>query len=952
MWEFRAYGSGDLYHDIFNAVALMSGANAMDSLIRLVLVLGVAMAIVKAVTDFNIGSIVRWFLFATIIYGVLWVPKVTVQVEDRLDPAAVYPTVANVPLGVGLSASLVSQVGDRIIKLTETAFADPADGQFSSHGMVFGAKMFAKINALRPADQRTALNVRAYMQDCALYDIEDNTVQIDALSRSADMWQTLTASPNPARMASYTAGDGSTSLKSCSDFVTAVNTDLGNDLPNVQKYLVASVDPDAAEGGMNAQEANVSGVVATAIGSSQDAMTILKQAVVRNTLNDSLKGYMGTSSGVLGATMAELQTANTQRLLGVVAEKAVVNLKIVIELLFIGIFPVIFPLFLLPKLGPAMAKGYLAGFFYLQLWGPMYVILHKVMMANAYAHTASATFGSGGTHVFNALTLDAAAQANQDVCTLAGSMMLMIPVLAGLLTKGAMAVGAQGEALLGNFRSGAESASSSLTSGNWSLGNTAVENHSWSNESANQHVTSRYEDRSRSTAVGSDGVTLTRYGSGLTIANGAVSSGALDLARQEGYSESLSRTSQSYLDDSRSLTDAISVGKTRSKTVMDEVFRGWSNNTVNLSGMSSEEQASSGRVISDLQQLSRYYQTSHHMSKSEADAEATRAGVTAYAQAEAGGDVGFASAKAGVKGEASKDASTTATQAKSNDQGFSLTQSLSTEIADTHNRISTDAARSAYDRSHSSDSGQRHVDSSSFSSLESITDTATRLRATGNRLSEDAANVRNGSESVSGNEGTAFFNWMIQEKGLTVADARRLWIGANASDLNQGMALAKEYNSLQADSLAAKYDAAATPTKSDIPLTPDLANAEKVTDALHGQANLRAAVGAPSRKPARSKRNRGPKSAASDTPPTAGWQPQAQSLDGSPQAAAFTQRNVSAASTTDAVNQGVAHGETTLENQQVREHINITDQGAKTFDKIKNSTVRVAKSFKKKEDAQ
>jgi conjugal transfer mating pair stabilization protein TraG len=741
-------------------------------------------------------------------------------------------------------------------------------------------------------------------------------------------------------MASYTAADGSTSLKSCSDFVTAVNTDFGADLPNVQKYLVASVDPDAAEAGMNAQEANVSGVVATAIGSSQDAMTIIKQAVTRNMLNDSLKGYMGTSTGVLGATMAELQTQNTQRLLGVVAEKAVVNLKIVIELLFIGIFPVIFPLFLLPKLGPAMAKGYLAGFFYLQLWGPMYVILHKVMMANAYVHTASATFGAGNTHVFNALTLDAAAQANQDVCTLAGSMMLMIPVLAGLLTKGAMAVGAQGEALLGNFRSGAESASSSLTSGNWSLGNTAIENHSWSNESANQHVTSRYDDRSRSTTVGADGVTLTRYNSGLTIVNAGVSSGALDLARQEGYSESLSRTSQSYLDDSRSLTDAISVGKTRSKTVMDEVFRGWSNNTVNLSGMSSEEQASTGRVISDLQGLSRYYQTSHHMSKSEADAEATRAGVTAYAQAEAGGDVGFASAKAGVKGEASKDASTTATQAKSNDQGFSLTQSLSTEIADTHNRISTDAARSAYDRSQSSDYGQRYVDSSSFSSLESITDTATRLRATGTRLSEDATNVKNGSESVSGNEGTAFFNWMIQEKGLPVADARRIWIGANAADLDHGMALAQEYNNQQAQSLAAKYDAAATPAKADIPLMPDLVNAEKVTNALSDRSDLRPAPVQPSAKPARSGRKRRPATGGAEPQPQTGWQPQAPSLDGGPQAAAFTQRNAAAATTTDTVNQAVAHGETTLENQQVREHINITDQGKKTLGKVGDAAVK------------
>lgn len=940
MWEFRSYGSGSLYHDIFNAVALMSGANAMDSLIRLVLVLGVVMAIVKAVTDFNIGAILRWYMFAVILYGILWVPKVTVQVEDRLNPAAVYPSVANVPLGVGVSASLVSQVGDRIIKLTETAFGDPADGAYSTHGMIFGAKMFSKIDALRPSDQRTALNMRAYFQDCALYDIEDNTVPIDALSRSADMWQTLIATANPARMGSYTNSDGSATLKVCTDFATAVDTDFKGDLPNVQKYLVASIDPDAAEAGMVAEEANVSNVASTAIGSSQDALTIVKQAVARNMLNDSLKGYMGDSTGVLGATMAELQTHNTQKLLGVIAEKAVVNLKIVIELLFIGIFPVIFPLFLLPKIGVEMVKGYLAGFVYLQLWGPMYVILHKVMMSNAYSHMAEATFGAGNTHVFNALTLDPASQANQDVCTLAGSMMLMIPVLAGLLTKGAMAVGAQGEALLGNFRSGAESASSSLTSGNWSLGNTAIDNHSWDNVNANQQVTSRYEDSSRQTIVGGDGVTLSRYSNGLSVANAAVSSGALDLARQEGYSQTLSRSSQSYLDDSQSLTNAVSVGRTRSKSVMDEVFRGWSDGTVNLSGMSSEEQASTGRVISDLQQLSRYYQTSQGMSKSEADAEATRAGVTAYAQAEAGGDVGFASAKAGVKGEASKDASTTATQSKTNDRGFSLSQSLSTDISDTHNRVSTDAARSAYDRSHSTDHGARHVDTSSFSSLQSITDTATKLRATGTRLSEDASNVRNGSENVSGNEGTAFFNWMIQDKGLTVADARRLWVGANAQDLQQGMALAQEYNGLQADNLATKYLSA--PTVGNPAAVPDnLASAARVTDAASHDAILRPELSAPGK--AKNRRGKGKSTIA---PPADGWQSvPPPSLAGSRQVAAFDSRNAAAQDTSTKVEASVAQGEHDLGGQQVREHINITDQMTSTGKKVVSKTGEDFKSI-------
>jgi conjugal transfer mating pair stabilization protein TraG len=351
--------------------------------------------------------------------------------------------------------------------------------------------------------------------------------------------------------------------------------------------------------------------------------------------------------------------------------------------------------------------------------------------------------------------------------------------------------------------------------------------------------------------------------------------------------------------------------------------------------MSSEEQASAGRVISDLQQLSQYYQTSHHMTRSEADAEATRAGVTAYAQAEAGAELpgGFASVKAGVKGEASKDASTTATQAKSNDRGFSLTDSLSTEIADSHSRISTDAARSAFDRSHSTDRGQRHVDSSTFSSLESITDTATRLRATGNRLSEDASNVKSGSESVSGNEGTAFFNWMIHEKGLPVQEARSLWIGATSADLQRGMALAQEYNNAQAESLASKYDAAATPSTAPPPMSAELKNADAGTAQVAAHSDLRPSVPAQA-SPTTSKGRKRKASGSSGSAPPAQTFPGAPSLAGSDQAAAFDARNQQASGTSQQVSQEVAQGQHDLEHQQVREHINITDQTLKTGGKV------------------
>src|SRR5690606_4130498 len=127
------------YRDMFQAVALMAGGSGMSSLIRLFLVLGLAVGLMKAMFDFNVGQILKWFIMAAVIYGVLWVPKVQVQVVDRYNPGLTGGAVANVPIGVGVVASMSSRVGARAIDLMETAFSTPNDVRYSRTGMIYGA---------------------------------------------------------------------------------------------------------------------------------------------------------------------------------------------------------------------------------------------------------------------------------------------------------------------------------------------------------------------------------------------------------------------------------------------------------------------------------------------------------------------------------------------------------------------------------------------------------------------------------------------------------------------------------------------------------------------------------------------------------------------------------------------------------------------------------------------
>ena len=134
---------------------------------------------------------------------------------------------------------------------------------------------------------------------------------------------------------------------------------------------------------------------------STDATQTFQQVLTINALRQAMSGYVaqdgGNLVGTLGQTQAQLQTQDTQQMIGARAEKALITLQIVITVLFIGMFPILAPAFLLPGLGIQMMKGYFGGFVYLQLWGPIYMILNKVMMWQVYHQTSAATFMPSGT---------------------------------------------------------------------------------------------------------------------------------------------------------------------------------------------------------------------------------------------------------------------------------------------------------------------------------------------------------------------------------------------------------------------------------------------------------------------------------------------------------------------------------------------------------------------------
>ncbi len=167
-----------------------------------------------------------------------------------------------------------------------------------------------------------------------------------------------------------------------------------------------------------------------------------------------------------------IQTERTYSSIAHNAMKWVPILNVVLTVVFYALFPVLFPLFLMPKTGPIALRGYVTGFFYLAAWGPLFVILHMILMLKGASDVAAA----GGAAGLSLATFSGMTDVNNDIGILAGYLVASIPFLAGGVARGALAISGQATSYLNPSQNAAEEAAREASTGNVSLGNTSLEN--------------------------------------------------------------------------------------------------------------------------------------------------------------------------------------------------------------------------------------------------------------------------------------------------------------------------------------------------------------------------------------------------------------------------------------------------------------------------------------------
>jgi len=533
-YDVITHGGGEGLVYVFNAVAaLFNGRKALGaSIVYMASSFAVVLMVMVMVAKQELLPTAKWFFGSLIITSVLMLPKVDIIVKDRV--TKLERPVAHVPFMLGVFAGISSQLGEMLAKQMDAIFAK-AGPNYTGNGVAMASQLLAKVNHFHIRDPLMASNIRGFVQQCMVFDIAKGKYTIKDLHRSDDVWKLLkdnaskargfvykTHTPNrpkPVRSQIVTCEEGANALEQAwgaayKQAALAYGVRLYPSAPNPSKLFMKNLP--LAHGYL------------TRLSSS--AEQILQQSMMSNAIDDGLLELNQLTDANAAVTAYAAKRAQAQQkvaysLQGSMASLSLSVLKVVVEILFYGLFPIIVAISIFPG-GWVIIKKYVIALFWIQSWAPMYAILNMIM--NVYGKSKSvaavSTIGKGALNIYS---LKALSEANEWIASAAGYAMMSVPFLSyGIIHYGAGALSQLATHFGSVTQSAASHAAEEATTGNYSMGNTSFDTH-------NRHNTSGFKQDS----------------------NASVATGRTTFQREDGSLLSVNRDGKAVLDRTPSISN-------------------------------------------------------------------------------------------------------------------------------------------------------------------------------------------------------------------------------------------------------------------------------------------------------------------------------------------------------------------------------------------------------------
>jgi len=471
------------------------------------------------------------------------------------------------------------------------------------------------------------------------------------MAKSNDIWTYLSGKTNPGRLVTIRVVPGATpsaGTYGCDVAYTHLGTQINYVNAQQMNALGRRLYPGLPTAAANAaMQSSIQTSTNYMLGISKNALDITKQTAMSNFMIDAqymLPAQIGDSAGA-AANLAQAQairsTSESYKLMAKLAESTMPKIKNLVEIVQYAIFPIIMLLILMAgHKGGMVLKAYVMSLVWIQLWPPLYAVMHMIMTIHSQ-ELAAMTGGMGlsmaeYSQVNNAYISDEA---------IAGMIAATaIPMIASAIVKGGD-VGAQ--AIGGMVAPTRESSqvASSMATGSFSMGSASLGSQSADNLSMNQ-ISARPTITQGGMTVSNSDFVKHNYGSNGELINNseAFQNIGANLKASGRTAGALTKTSESLDSATMAYQTAASDSMTaaRAQSASYDQSHG--------TGTRSDTTTSTGSTAQFMQAFETEQKLTDRFAKEHGLNQTQMAEIQAYARAEASGGLNVFGTGATVKG--------------------------------------------------------------------------------------------------------------------------------------------------------------------------------------------------------------------------------------------------------------------------------------------------------------
>ena len=543
---FVSPGTGDLYHDILNAISSICATNTFMSMVQVGAILGFFWMIMSTIYKQTHIPTMHYTITIFLLTSLVLVPKVTIYIHDP-GKMTTNRRVDNIPIGIGLFASSFSHIGYSITEAFESNFSLVDDLKYQQNGVLMGSRMISEVTRSKITDPTLSTNMNRFIKRCIVFGMGTGHYNVSTIKESTDIWGYIKGVGASSLIGVYYDDAGIKDIIPCNRALHELDKSLTNKIQNSHGFLarrmgisndnlfkdieaaftsgtkISTQDADSRMGISNDNllkditAAFTSGAKLSELDANKGTK-ILKQAMVINAMDRGFTEAGGSvSRNVYAEAKSDIHTRMAYHATKRQAEQWLPIMKTILEIIFLGAFPLVFLAMLMPE-GSTVLINYLLGLFWLQTWDPLYAILNRIMHGVSSFKTSQTMSLMNSDAGLALVNIAEVATINDDLIAMAGYLSLSVPFLAYAVVRGgAGSFMSLATSMLGVPQSSAIAASGEAAAGNISLGNTSIDTHVANTMSANKQNLSSFYDNHGVQVRNSLGMNMHETVSGRTL---------------------------------------------------------------------------------------------------------------------------------------------------------------------------------------------------------------------------------------------------------------------------------------------------------------------------------------------------------------------------------------------------------------------------------------------------